>query len=84
MEGFVFNTGKIEPYNARVPRPTIEALFATEKVIDLAIRPRDRGGSINELRIWILVEGKNSRRRIMELKQVRGTRNRQLPAPTSC
>jgi hypothetical protein len=68
-DGFVFKVGKIEPYNARIARSTIEALFATDKVIDLAIRPRDRGGSVDELRIWILVEGKSSRRRIMELKQ---------------
>ena len=68
-DGFVFKVGKIEPYNARIARSTIEALLATEKVVDLAIRPVDRGGSIDELRIWILVEGKNSRRRIMELKQ---------------
>lgn len=50
----------------------LKPLFATEKVIDLAIRPRDRGGSVDELRIWILVEGKSSRRRIMELGLAHG------------
>ena len=68
-DGFVFKVGKIESYNARIARSTIEALFAARNVIDLAIRPRDRGGSVDELRIWILIEGKNARRRIMELKQ---------------
>ncbi len=82
-DGFVFKVGKIEPYNAQIARSTIEALFATERVIDLAIRPSDRGGSIDELRIWILVERKNSRRRIMELKQYAepGTANYQPQPP---
>jgi hypothetical protein len=38
-------------------------------IIDFATRPEERGGSADELRIWILVEDKNARRRIMELKQ---------------
>jgi hypothetical protein len=68
-DGFVFKAGKIEPYDARIAHSTVKALFGSEKVIDLAIRPRDRGGSVDELRIWVLIEDKNARRRIMELKQ---------------
>ncbi len=67
--GFVFKSGEIEAYNANIPRSTIEHLFAAEKVIDLAIRPEERGGSVDQLRIWVLVEDRNSRRRIVELKQ---------------
>jgi hypothetical protein len=66
--GFDFKKGEIEPYKAKIARSTIERLFATEKVIDLAIRPEDRGGSIGQLRIWVLV-GDQKSRRIMELKQ---------------
>jgi hypothetical protein len=82
-DGFLLKEGKIEPYNARIARSTIEALFVTEEVIDLAVRPRDRGGRIDELRIWILVEGQTSRRRIMELKQYvePGTANYQPQPP---
>jgi hypothetical protein len=65
--GFVFK-GEIKPYTAKIPRSTIESLFADEKVIDLAIRHEERGGSVDELRIWVLVENRKSRR-IMELKQ---------------
>ena len=65
---FKFKDGEIEPYTAKISRSTIERLFAAEKVLDLAIRPEDRGGSVNQLRIWVLVEGRKSRR-IMELKQ---------------
>lgn len=67
--GFVFKTGKIEEYNAKIARSTIERLFTAEKVIDLAVRPEERGGSVDQLRIWVLAEDKNSRRRIVELKQ---------------
>jgi len=67
--GFEFKTGEIEPYSAKIPRSAIECLFAAEKVIDLAMRPSERGGSLGQLRIWILAEDRNSRRRIVELKQ---------------
>jgi len=66
--GFVFRKGKIEPYTAKIARATIERLFPAEKVIDVAIRPEERGGSVDQLRIWVLVEQQNSRR-IVELKQ---------------
>jgi hypothetical protein len=66
--GFVFRKGKIERYNAKIARSTIERLFAAAKVIDLAIRPEERGGSVDQLRIWVLVEHQKSRR-IVELKQ---------------
>jgi hypothetical protein len=66
--GFAFKKGEIEPFTAKIARSTIEDLFTGQKVIDLAIRPEDRGGSIGQLRIWVLVEGRKSRR-IMELKQ---------------
>jgi hypothetical protein len=67
--GFELKAGEVEAYNARIHRSTIERLFATEKVIDLALRPTERGGSLGQLRIWILAEDQNSRRRIVELKQ---------------
>jgi hypothetical protein len=66
--GFVLKKGEIEPYTAKIARSTIEGLFVDEKVIDLAIRREDRGGSSGQLRIWVLVESRKSRR-IMELKQ---------------
>ena len=66
--GFVFKKGEIEPYNAKIARSTIERLFPAAKVIDLAIRPEERGGSIDQLRIWVLIEDQKSRR-IVELKQ---------------
>src|SRR5260370_7703524 len=66
--GFVFRKGKIERYNAKIARSTIERLCTAAKVIDLAIRPEERGGSADQLRIWVLVEHQKSRR-IVELKQ---------------
>ncbi|MEJ2377243.1 MAG: hypothetical protein P8Y71_18165 [Pseudolabrys sp.] len=66
--GFKFKKGEIEPYEAKITRATIESLLPDRNVIDLAIRPETRGGSVGQLRIWILVESRKSRR-IMELKQ---------------
>jgi hypothetical protein len=66
--GFILKKGEIESYTANIARSTIEGFFAGEKVVDLAIRPEARGGSTGQLRIWVLVEGRKSRR-IMELKQ---------------
>jgi hypothetical protein len=64
---FIFK-GEIAPYTAKIARSTIEGLFPDAKVVDLAIRREERGGSVDELRIWVLVENRKSRR-IMELKQ---------------
>jgi hypothetical protein len=66
---FRFKAGKIEPYDGRIGRSTIEALFAPAKVIDVGLRPIERGGSVGELRIWVLVEGRGPQHRIIELKQ---------------
>ena len=67
--GFRLAPGEIQTYDAKVQRSTIAGLFAEESVVDLAIRPEDRGGSAGQLRIWVLLTGKQSRRRIVELKQ---------------
>jgi hypothetical protein len=69
QHGFELKTGEIEAYEAKIGRSTIERLFTSEKVIDLAIRSVERGGSLGQLRIWVLAEDRNSRRRIVELKQ---------------
>ena len=69
-EGFIFK-GEIAPYKAKkvkIARATIAGLFPDEKIIDLARRCEVRGGSVGELRVWVLVESGKSRR-IMELKE---------------
>jgi hypothetical protein len=68
-KGFRFKPSKFEPYHGRIARSNIEALFDTDKVIDIGVRLVDRGGSAGELRIWALVSDKTLLRRIMELKQ---------------
>src|ERR1700722_12875110 len=67
--GFVFKEGEIQPYTAKIERTSIERVFPGVKVIDIGIRPLERGGSAGELRIWVLIEAADSTRRIMELKQ---------------
>jgi hypothetical protein len=67
--GFILKKGAIEAYNGKkITRSTIERLFAGESVVDVARRPEVSGGSEDQLRIWVLIAGRQSRR-IMELKQ---------------
>ena len=68
-KGFIFKSGEIEPYDAKIRRSEIESLFPGDKVIDIGIRPEARGGSAGELRIWVILEHQRGGRRLMELKQ---------------
>ena len=65
---FKHKAGAIDAYSGKVKRESIARLFSGETVLDLAHRVEERGGSANDTRIWVLVEGTNSRIRIMELK----------------
>ena len=63
--GFVFKEGEIQPYTAKIDRASIERVLRGVKVIDIGIRPLERGGSAGELRIWVLIEAADTKRRIM-------------------
>lgn len=67
--GFVRQEGEIEPYTGAIAIPTIEKLFPGKRLIDVAIRGSNRGGSLDQLRIWVLLETPGSKRHIAELKQ---------------
>lgn len=68
-KGFKLKDGDLEAYNGKVELSSIRALFSKdETVVDVAIRPVERGGSVEALRIWVLVEDRDHNRRIMELK----------------
>jgi hypothetical protein len=68
-EGFKFKAGKIDPYKGTIKVDAIGKLFPGQKVLSIAKRVEARGGSSGDVRIWALVEGSDSKRRIMELKQ---------------
>jgi len=68
-EGFKFKAGKIDHYKGTIKPGAIAKLFPGEQVLSVAKRVEVRGGSSDEVRIWVLVEGTGSKRRIMELKQ---------------
>ncbi len=68
-KGFIFKEGEIQRFTAKIDRTSVEHLFPKAKVIDIGIRPLERGGSAGELRIWVLVEGADAQRRLIELKQ---------------
>lgn len=68
-QGFKFKAGEIDPYKGTIKPAAISKLFPGERVLSVAKRVEARGGSSDDVRIWALVEGPQSRRRIMELKQ---------------
>jgi len=49
--GFVRKMGKIKPYTGAIAVPTIEKLFSDQRLIEVAIRGSNRGGSQDQLRI---------------------------------
>jgi hypothetical protein len=65
---FIHEEGKIESYRGSLKRSEIQDLFPNGKVLDLAKRPLERGGSKDNERIWVLVEEKGHNT-IYELKQ---------------
>lgn len=68
-QGFKFKPGEIDPYKGTINSRAIDKLFHGERVLCVAKRVEARGGSSDETRIWVLVEGAGSKRRIMELKE---------------
>ncbi len=69
--GFKFKKGEIEPYveHGNPKLADIRRLFSSQEVIGIARRIETRGGSMNELRIWVLVQARGGPRRIVELKE---------------
>jgi hypothetical protein len=83
-QGFKFKAGEIDRYEGTIKAGAINKLFPGEQVLCVAKRVESRGGSSDEARLWVLVTGPQSRRRIMELKQYAapGTaRYQQQPPP---
>ena len=70
-KGFIFKEGEIQPFTAKIDRTSVERLFPKAKVVDIGIRPLERGGSAGDLRIWALVEAGDARRRLMELSNMK-------------
>ena len=68
-QGFKFKAGKIDHYQGTIKAEAISKLFPGEEVLSVAKRVEERGGSSDEVRIWVLVRGPRSRQRLMELKQ---------------
>lgn len=66
-KGFILEKDKLEADRGDIPRELIAAQFPGMKLIDVAVRPRERGGS-EGVRLWALVQESNGRRHIMELK----------------
>ena len=82
-QGFKFKPGEIDRYDGKIRPADIDKLFPGEQVLGVAKRVESRGGSSDDIRLWILVGGPHSRQRIMELKQYAkpGTANYQEQPP---
>lgn len=68
-QGFKYKPGEIDRYDGKIKPADVEKLFPGEQVFALAKRVEARGGSSDDIRLWVLVGGPHSRQRIMELKQ---------------
>lgn len=66
---FKLKAGEIEAWSGRPNLTDIAPLFTDSKVLDVARRPLDRGGSLESLRLWVLTQEKDSSYRIFELKE---------------
>ena len=64
---FRYDTGDVTEYTGPVTREHIQAVFPNAKVLDFASRVKERGGSSESLRFWVLVR-ENGKKRIYELK----------------
>lgn len=61
--------GKLETYQGRYSRAEIEKIFPDTKILDVAVKTNERGGSSGGLRLWVLTENSKGVRQIFELKQ---------------
>jgi hypothetical protein len=68
-QGFKFKAGEIDRYDGKIKPADVDKLFPGEQVLGIAKRVESRGGSSDDVRLWVLVGGPHSRQRIMELKQ---------------
>lgn len=66
---FKYKEGEIEAWQGRPNIDDVAAVFKDMKVLDVAKRPMERGGSMDSVRLWVLVQDKSGSHRIFELKE---------------
>ncbi|HEY8272829.1 MAG TPA: hypothetical protein VIG33_18190 [Pseudobdellovibrionaceae bacterium] len=70
---FKYKKGEIEKWNGHPNSLEVAPFFRGSKVIDVAQRPAERGGSLASLRLWVLLLDEAGAYRIKELKQTQDT-----------
>ncbi|RYZ76106.1 MAG: hypothetical protein EOP05_05990 [Proteobacteria bacterium] len=70
---FKLKEGELEAYSAAYSKKEIETLFPGETVLDLASRPKERGGSAEAERIWVYTKRSDGVEKIYELKGYQST-----------
>lgn len=68
-DGRFIHEGRVQKYNGKYTKQQIQELFPDMKVLDLARRIKESGGSLNAERTWILLKDKNGELKIFELKE---------------
>jgi hypothetical protein len=70
---FKYEAGKLEAWTGSPTKTDIMPLFRDLKVLDVAQRPLERGGSLGAVRLWILTQDASGVLRIYELKAYQDT-----------
>jgi len=70
---FKYTPGEIEAWKGRPDINDIAALFSGVRVLDVARRPMERGGSLDSLRLWVLTQDSAGANHIIELKEYNET-----------
>jgi hypothetical protein len=70
---FKYKEGEIEKWEGHPNRSEVAPFFQGSTVIEVAKRPMERGGSLEGLRLWVLLQDGAGVQRIIELKQYQET-----------
>ena len=66
---FALEEGEIEKNETNISKQMVASLLPGLKLLDLAQRPQDSGGSAGSIRLWALVKDSKNQKRIFELKE---------------
>ena len=71
VNGDQFNgeTAETLAYTGDIKASDLADFFPDETVLDIGLKQKDRGGSLDSIRLWVLVGAKDGSKKIFELKQ---------------
>ena len=66
---FDAEAAEVAVYSGIIKASELEKFFPGQTILDIGLKKKDRGGSQDSLRLWILVGAKDGTRKIFELKE---------------